>query len=69
MTVAAQCRRDGCARRTRSSTGRCEEHRRKIPVSITAEGWVNIGQGLTLSSSVALDLANRIVDAIEERQT
>jgi hypothetical protein len=66
MSHSARCRREGCTRRTRSSTGRCEEHRKPIPVSVTAEGWVNIGQGLTLSPATALDLVNRVVDALEQ---
>ncbi len=59
------CRTDGCVRRTRSASGRCDDHRRPIPIALDTQGRVNIGSHISLPVPAALELADRIVDTIE----
>lgn len=63
--TARECHTHGCRYITRSATGHCPDHRPPLAVSVGPGGkTVNIGP-VCVPAAAALDLANRIVDALE----
>ena len=59
-----ECLTPGCGRGHRSVTGHCSSHRNPVPVAVSTDGRVHIGAE-TITPAAAIDLANRIVDALE----